>query len=108
MGHLKDGVLPLTVLQDSFHIFESVKELGVVCELCRHSGIGTRLCGHAPAEGNPVMEKNRRMGAHRKLSGGSTPKIGLRLANSKMEPTCHPTHTFSWCSIPQYVKAFLL
>ena len=41
-----------------------------------------------PAEGKPVMEKNSRIGAQRKLSGGSTPKMGLRLANSKMDPTC--------------------
>ncbi len=40
------------------------------------------------------MEKKSRIGAHRKLLGGSTPKIGLRLANSKMDPTWPPMDMF--------------
>ena len=34
------------------------------------------------------MAKKSRMGAHRKLSGFTTPKIGFLFAYSNMDPTC--------------------
>ena len=34
------------------------------------------------------MAKKSSIGAHRKLSGFTTPKIGFRFAYSNMDPTC--------------------
>lgn len=48
----------------------------------------TCLSSSSPAIGRPVKVKKPRIGAHRGLSGWSTPKRAFLLANSKMLPTC--------------------
>jgi hypothetical protein len=46
---------------------------------------------HTPAVGRPVIAKSPRIGAHRGLSGGMTPKMAFLSAYSKNDPTCGST-----------------